>query len=216
MSVRYEGILGVALLNDQRRLVASHASLGPFVLPKVMFSSGYSSLLLPWPSSEDETKALQKLIRAPGSTAFIVDGQMEHSTLVLSMTEPLSFQLNGKEVVQINTIHFALTVRGAAWVTTQGIEFNGVQARLFAANLEYAIIGQSVLSVIRTYQSFQGGMVLLDSKLSSKFLPSDLDSFILSQKQAHSQSKNWIMLKDLGYTASGISLSDRLGTRLDL
>jgi len=193
------GILAVAVLNSKPSLVSAFASFGPIQVARLIWDSGCSTNLLPFPTSSSDLNELKKWVTSPGNQVVFQTGitvSSKHTSLAVTFRTPIAFSIKGIELLKLHLIRFAVTPDAAKWLRTEcNVNYIGPPANLFATNLTRGLLGQTLLTSTRCYQSFGSAMAILgdDCKLTLE----EMDRFLAHYKLHYVQTREWQIVKDL-------------------
>lgn len=157
-----------APLNDYRSIVCGPASFGPVAVESCILDTGCTSLLLPWPRDPD--LVLRPLLGDPTlacGTSLANSVGSDHATFqVCAPTALFEVILDGHALgVFVSELRFVVTEAAREWLCAQdpGLWAGFCDEHVHNNNLEYALVGQTVLIQLLTMQVYNKGLLVLGS-----------------------------------------------------
>jgi hypothetical protein len=166
----------LAPLNDFFTLVGGPSSFGPIHVERIIFDSGCTSVLLPWPGNPDSV--LIALLQNPtlkcGTSLSGAVGS-DHATFhVVAPTAAFPVLLDGHDLgVKISELRFVITEEAKDWLVEHDPSlWTGFKStHVHQTNLDFALVGQTILSQLLCVQVFNKGLLILCSSVNVEFLP---------------------------------------------
>jgi len=220
-----------AALNTYCSLVCGVSQFGPVTVKACILDHGCTSLLLPWP--DDPNKELGIFFEGPESavrysvrvTTSNAVGSQHATVCVKANLGVFSVVLEGLKVTEVAELRFVLTEPARVWLDQRQVAALPKKGdrKIHEENLEYALVGQSVLARVASIQIGAEGM-LIYSLADFLRTPSPTELVALcKRKQAEVVESDYFQkyLKDLrersheDATDRRRSLEHTLGRRID-
>jgi hypothetical protein len=157
-----------APLNDCRSIVCGPSTFGPVQVESCILDTGCTSLLLPWPRDPDQ--ALGPLLGDPMlvcGTSLAGSVGSDHATFqVCAPTAVFEVVMDGQALgVFVSELRFVVTDEARRWLCAQdaGLWRGFCDEHVHNMNLDYALVGQTVLSQLVTMQVYNKGLLVLGS-----------------------------------------------------
>lgn len=195
----------LAPLNDWNSLVCGPSSFGPICVQRCVIDSGCTSLLVPWP--EDPETTLRPLLRDPMlKCVTTLSGSVgsDHANFQVSAPSArFKVLLDGADFgVHVSELRFVITESARRWLVEQDPNLcQGITERhVHNMNLDYALVGQTVLAQLLCVQVFDKGLLILCSATQPNFELKDIDHLTQLASDMYRQeigSAHYAALRDL-------------------
>lgn len=157
-----------AALNSYCSLVCGESKFGPVAVKACILDHGCTSLLLPWPRDPDnelgvffqgQDAAVRYSVRVTTSSGI---GSRHATVCVKANLEMFACVLVGLKVTEVEELRFVLTEDARLWLQQRGVTPLPPKGdpKMHVENLEYALVGQSVLARVASIQIGSEGMLI--------------------------------------------------------
>jgi hypothetical protein len=208
----------LAPLNDCNSIVCGPSKFGPVTVSSCIMDSGCTSLLLPWP--EDPDVVLAPLLVDPClkcATSLAGSVGSDHVTFHVRAASPIfEVVLDKRKVgVFVSELRFVITEDARQWLQSKTPSLwrkKFVDSHVHNCNLEYALVGQSVLTQLLYMNVYEKGFLFLRSPMNKRPVTETVAELLSLANELYNfeiSSPHYEKLKDLRerYADPQLSLS---------